>query len=136
MSEIITEILYSGDDDPIPPIYQLENNFAWKTQAIRVLKDILKENHFNSTQLQKYYHLGKLFQNIPKEYNRRISALKFQLEKECKTRTMDTHLRIAKRTWQIFNKIGLQRLQREINITPFQIGKLVNAEFEEVLENI
>ena len=28
VSEIITEILYSGDDDPIPPIYQLENNFA------------------------------------------------------------------------------------------------------------
>ena len=49
---------------------------------------------------------------------------------------MNIYLRIAKRTWQIFNKIGLKRLEKDINVTSFQIGRLVNNEFEEVLKGI
>lgn len=136
INEITTEILNDGDIHPVPPVYQLNYNLEWKFQVIRVIKDIIGDNNLNATQLQKYYQLGRLYQNVPNEHRRRLTALKFDLEKKCKTRTMDTHLRIARRTWQIFNKIGLKRLERDINVTPFQIGRLVNDEFEKVLRSI
>ena len=78
------------------------------------MKDIIEDHNLNATQLQKYYQLGRLYQNVPNKHKRRLTALKYDLEKKCKTRTMDTH----------------------INVIPFQIGRLLNNEFEEVLKGI
>ena len=119
ISDIVTELLYQGDVHPVPSTYQLNNNLEWKAQIIRILTDIIESHDYNATQLQKYYQLGRLYQNIPRQYKRKLTALKYDFEKECRTRTIDNHLRITKRTWQIFTKIGLQRLQRNIDITSY-----------------
>ena len=61
ISEIVNEILHDRDIYPVPSIYQLNNNLQWKAQVIQVIKDIIDDHNLNATQLQKYYHLGRLF---------------------------------------------------------------------------
>jgi hypothetical protein len=135
--DMITEINRTGSDFYPPPlVYQYDQNTTWKSQVLQTLQDIIEHREAEATQLQKYYHLGQLFKNKPAEYHRQLRALKFELGTVCKTRTVQFHLRIAKRTRKIFEKKGLQHLHHNIDITPSEIGYLKEEDFKKILDQI
>ena len=98
--------------------------------------DIINNKSLEAEQLQKYYHLGQLYQNKPASYYRQLKALKYELETNCGTRTVNFHLRIANRVKKIFDKKGFNRLLCNIDISPSSIGRLKEEELEKILEQI
>ena len=116
--DIVTEINFNGTDIyPLPPVYQYDKTVPWKDQVQQVLQDIIKDKQLEAVQLQKYYHLGQLYNNKPASYHRQMKALKYEWEITCKTRTIGFHLKIASGTRRIFEKKGLNRLYCNIELS-------------------
>jgi len=135
--DMITELNYSGPEFYPPSlVYQYNKNVPWKSQIQQVLYDIINNKSLEAEQLQKYYHLGQLYQNKPVSYYRQLKALKYELETTCGTRTINFHLRIANRVKKIFDKKGFNRLLCNIDISPSSIGRLKEEELEKILEQI
>ena len=135
--DIVTELNFNGEDTyPFPLVYQYNKNNSWKSQLQQIIKDIINNKGLEAEQLQKYYHLESLYKNKPASYNRQLRALKYELETSCETRTIDFHLRIAKRVKRIFDKKGFNRLNKNIDLPPSTIGRLKEEELQQILEQI
>jgi len=109
---------------------------TWEKKMEKTIRGIMQVRDGNWQQLVRHYLLGDLMTQMPESYRKRKQQYKYVLSRNCQNNSIERYLKIGMRTFQIIEKVGINRLSLPIMLTPTIINQMKKQDFQTLLSSL